>query len=117
MPSSFVPDQQGLASMKSELEVVPHVPKGTSLFVSFLSFFRSFYLFIIFFFLLSRVYVCEKQETWQRLQQEQMKLATEQKRNSIMASKIKDLENAKQEAESALAAAIQNRKSGKKTSL
>ncbi|CAM6085308.1 unnamed protein product [Calypogeia fissa] len=70
MPSSFIPDQQEIASMKSELE-----------------------------------------ETWQRLQQEQLKLATEQKRNSLLTSKIKDLEKAKQEAETTLAG-IQNNKPG-----
>lgn len=69
MPSSFIPDQQEIASIRSELE-----------------------------------------ETWQRLQQEQLKLATEQKRNSLLTSKLKELELAKQEAESTLAS-VQNNKS------
>lgn len=48
---------------------------------------------------------------WTRLQQEQLKLATERQRNASLTSKVKELEVAKQNMETALVAA-RNEQSG-----
>ncbi|BBN07417.1 hypothetical protein MPTK1_4g03720 [Marchantia polymorpha subsp. ruderalis] len=47
----------------------------------------------------------ELEEMWTRLQQEQLKLATERQRNASLTSKVKELEVAKQNMETALVAA------------
>ncbi|KAG6556268.1 hypothetical protein Mapa_002209 [Marchantia paleacea] len=47
----------------------------------------------------------ELEEMWTRLQQEQLKLATERQRNASLTSKVKELEVAKQNVETALVAA------------
>ncbi|OAE32666.1 hypothetical protein AXG93_632s1160 [Marchantia polymorpha subsp. ruderalis] len=93
---SYMPEHQEIAAVKSELEVCILCTQGSqgSLFE-----FLSYGLFT------HQGHVPGNQEMWTRLQQEQLKLATERQRNASLTSKVKELEVAKQNMETALVAA------------